>query len=184
MTVKLFIMLFLDKLIPLFLVISTLFGMGSNPVTQVVEQDVTSGMTIANVSVTLTDEECNKLLSSEPSFYALKHVYGIEYCKPYFDDYVTVMKSSTYVLFFYYNADGEHQLSRRWLPSASKEQLSNCRSINDVIQIDPDGDYFLYTHNCSDPDLHITSHLTTDGYYIEIHYDANWNVIQVTTVLE
>ncbi len=191
MTVKFYIMIFLNKVLPVLLSVITAIGGGASNAGQSVKEYVTEDMTIAEVPVTLTDEESNILAhgDSYPNFFVLKRVYGIEYCKKCYDDYVVVMKSPHDVWMFYYDDIGNCHCSIRNTPCVTKDQIfsfSKGTSIKTVMQTDADGDYFTYqrlAERCP-AFIRYSSHLTTDGYYIEIKYDENWKIEEMKIVLE
>ncbi len=124
------------------------------------------------VSKVYTSDQLSEIVKFRGSMKEFNSQYPIECIRESEYAYRVAYLGSESVAIIFFNRDGEHILGRiyKLFPSKSNfESLSIGEPLDDVKQMDPDGEYmFLYTGSNDAP--RTSTHCTKDGYWIEIEY--------------
>lgn len=135
------------------------------------------------ITTKYSTEQLEYINSLEVNLYELDTEFPIQCIKQINNCFRVIYLSENNILHMIYDDNDTKCFGRVYDFSKLKSDFSSMKigqSLDDVMTIDPNGDYlFLYT-GCSTP--RISSHYTTDGYLIKITYD-NTTVIDIQTEL-
>lgn len=141
-----------------------------------------SDMSITDLSSeTYSNDQIDDILKFNGTMQELNIEYPMECVRKINDSYRISYLGDSSVAIIFFDNNGNKIIGNKYnivLSSSEFNDLSKDKSIKDVQEIDPDGEYlFLYTGKNDMPK--ISEHCTTDGYIISIEYESDNKIASI-----
>lgn len=139
------------------------------------------------VTETYSDRDMfDKIDTEKYSLKELNELYSIEFIRKYkraddsYVDNVVYMTSYGYII-LYYDKSGNYEFGKDVIVEKSLKDfyvLNTGYSVDNMQKFDKNGNFsFLYTGYTGTPK--ISTHYTTDGYMVTVHYDSDYAVEKI-----
>ena len=134
-----------------------------------------------NIISSYTDDMLSNIILHNGTMDALLAEYPTKYVRQMDNCYRVVYYGDSAIAVVWFDLDGNSPVSQIYKatqPKSTFDNLSIGQSLNEVISVDPDGEYlFLYTGRNDFPK--ISTHYTSDGYVVNISYDDDHLITQI-----
>lgn len=132
-----------------------------------------------------SSDEIQNIMNMNITLSELNKKYPVECLKLHNNAYYAYYRSNENLLILAYDKEGIKTNYRLCFPEVSSNELisiSSGTSLTEVQSIDPKAHYtFLYAGDINFPK--VSTHYTTDGYMIQITYDENLFVQEISSKL-